>query len=190
VSLSNLQRQVQFGTTDVGNLKVDAAAERLAALNPHAAIETRPVALTPANAASLLAGCEVVIDGTDDFETRRAVNAACLALGVPLVSGALGRWSGQVAVFTGRPCWACLVPETPPEAETCARVGVVGALAGIVGSLCALEAVKLIAGAGEPLIGRLLVLDGLSGQARTTRVAADPACGTCGQAKAVLKTSM
>jgi bacteriocin biosynthesis cyclodehydratase domain-containing protein len=85
-----------------------------------------------------------------------------------------------VGVFAGRPCWACLVPETPPEAETCARVGVIGALAGVIGSLCALEAVKLIAGAGEPLTGRLLVFDGLTGQARTVKVAADPACPACG----------
>jgi molybdopterin/thiamine biosynthesis adenylyltransferase len=189
VSLSNLQRQVQFASADVGRLKVEAAAERLVALNPHASIEARPEAATPATAGDLLAGCDVVIDGTDDFDARRAVNAACLALGVPLVSGALGRWSGQVGVFTGRPCWACLVPETPPEVETCARVGVIGALAGLVGSLCALEAVKLIAGAGEPLSGRLLVFDGLSGQARTVKVAADPACSDCGQAKAVRNRS-
>jgi len=180
VSLSNLQRQVQFATADVGRPKVEAAGERLTALNPHLTIETRPVALTPANARALLDGCEVVIDGTDDFDTRLAVNAACLALGVPLVSGAIGRWTGQVGVFAGRPCWACLTPEPPPEAETCARVGVIGALAGIVGSLCALETVKLITGAGAPLTGRLMILDGLTGAARTVRVGADPACKVCG----------
>ncbi|MBX9576033.1 MAG: molybdopterin-synthase adenylyltransferase MoeB [Caulobacteraceae bacterium] len=180
VSVSNLQRQVQFATVDVGRLKVEAAAERLIALNPHVTIERRVGPATPETARDLLSNCDVVIDGTDDFDARRAVNAACLALGVPLVSGALGRWNGQVGVFVGRPCWACLVPETPPEAETCARVGVVGALAGVVGSLCALEAVKLIAGAGEPLTGRLLVFDGLSGQARTVKVVADPACPACG----------
>lgn len=180
VSLSNLQRQVQFAGADVGRPKVEAAAERLAALNPHVKLEPRAEALTPGTARALLDGCDVVIDGTDDFDVRRAVNAACVALGVPLVSGALGRWSGQVGVFAGKPCWACLVPETPPEAETCARVGVIGALAGVVGSLCALEAVKLIAGAGEPLTGRLLVFDGLGGTARTVKVAADPACPACG----------
>jgi molybdopterin-synthase adenylyltransferase len=180
VSLSNLQRQVQFATADVGRPKAEAAGERLMALNPHLTIETRPVALTPANARDLLAGCEVVIDGTDDFETRLAVNAACLELGVPLVSGAIGRWTGQVGVFAGRPCWACLTPEPPPEAETCARVGVIGALAGIVGSLCALETVKLITGAGAPLTGRMMILDGLTGAARTVRVGADPACKACG----------
>lgn len=189
VSLSNLQRQVQFATADVGRLKVEAAAERLTALNPNLTVEPRADALTPDTARGLLAGCDVVIDGTDDFDVRAAVNGACLALGVPLVSGALGRWSGQVGVFAGRPCWACLVPEAPPGAETCARVGVIGALAGIVGSLCALEAVKLIAGAGEPLTGRLLVYDGLTGAARTVRVAADPHCPACGQAKAVLNSA-
>ncbi|MBU1323691.1 MAG: molybdopterin-synthase adenylyltransferase MoeB [Alphaproteobacteria bacterium] len=189
VSLSNLQRQVQFATADVGRLKVEAAAARLTALNPHVTIEARAEAATPDTAAALLAGCDVVVDGTDDFDVRAAVNAACLALGVPLVSGALGRWSGQVGVFAGRPCWACLVPKAPPEAETCARVGVIGALAGIVGSLCALEAVKLIAGAGAPLTGRLLVYDGLTGAARTARVAADPHCPACGQAKAVLNSA-
>jgi molybdopterin/thiamine biosynthesis adenylyltransferase len=189
VSLSNLQRQVQFATADVGRLKVEAAASRLAALNPHVTIEARAETLSSDTARDLLADCDVVIDGTDDFDVRRAVNAACLDLGLPLVSGALGRWGGQVGVFTGRPCWACLVPEAPPEAETCARVGVIGALAGIVGSLCALEAVKLIAGAGEPLTGRLLVFDGLTAAARTVRVAADPHCPACGQAKAVLNSA-
>lgn len=179
VSLSNLQRQVQFATGDVGRLKVEAAAERLAALNPHVAIEARAEALMPATARDLLDGCDVVIDGTDDFEVRRAVNAACQDLETPLVSGAIGRWSGQVGVFTGRPCWACLVPEVPPEAETCARVGVIGALAGVIGSLCALETVKLIARAGEPLTGRLLLFDGLTGRSRTVAVAPDPTCPAC-----------
>ena len=180
VSLSNLQRQVQFATADVGRPKVQAAADRLSALNPHVRLEPLAERLDAASAERLLAGCDLAIDGTDDFETRRRVNAACLALDLPLISGALGRWSAQVGVFSGRPCWACLVPEAPPEAETCARVGVVGALAGLVGSLCALEAVKLITGAGRPLTGRLMILDGLSGAARVAQVAPDPACPACG----------
>jgi molybdopterin/thiamine biosynthesis adenylyltransferase len=98
------------------------------------------------------------------------------------VSGALGRWSGQVGVFHGRPCYRCLVPETPPDAETCARVGVVGALAGVVGAMAALEAIKLITGAGRPLTGRLLLYDGLTGTARTVRVSADPDCSVCAAA--------
>lgn len=179
VALSNLQRQIAFAETDIGLPKVEAAETRLAALNPHVEIETAPERLTPDNAAWLLEGCDVVIDGTDDFETRFAVNAACVAAGAPLVSGALGRWSGQVAVFRGRPCYRCLVPAAPPEAETCARVGVVGALAGVVGSMAALEAIKLVTGAGEPLEGRLLLFDGLAGAARTVSLAADPACPVC-----------
>ena len=98
----------------------------------------------------------------------------------PLVSGALGRWSGQVGVFTGKPCYRCLVPEVPPEAETCQRVGVVGALAGVIGSMAALEAVKLIVETGQPLEGRLLIYDGLTGSVRTTEVARDPTCLVCG----------
>lgn len=179
VALSNLQRQIAFAEADIDLPKVDAAEARLTALNPHVEIEAAPERLSPDNAAWLLEGCDAVIDGTDDFETRFATNAACVAAGVPLVSGALGRWSGQVAVFRGRPCYRCLVAEAPPEAETCARVGVVGALAGVVGSMAALEAVKLITGAGEPLEGRLLLYDGLAGTARTVRLAADPACPVC-----------
>ncbi|HZW15538.1 MAG TPA: molybdopterin-synthase adenylyltransferase MoeB [Brevundimonas sp.] len=180
VGLSNLQRQIIFGQADVGAAKVDAGAARLDALNSHVEVEAAAERLTPDNAARLLGGCDVVIDGTDDFGTRFATNAACVAAGIPLVSGALGRWSGQVGVFTGRPCYRCLVPESPPDAETCARVGVVGALAGVVGSMTALEAIKLITGAGEPLAGRLLIYDGLAGAARTVGVAADPACPFCG----------
>ena len=185
VSLSNLQRQIVFDTADVGRAKVIAGSETLAALNPHVGLEPRPERLTAANAAALIEGCDVVIDGTDDFGARFAVNAACLACRIPLVSGALGRWSGQVGVFHRGPCYRCLVPETPPDADTCSRVGVVGALAGVVGAMAALEAIKLIAGAGEPLSGRLLIYDGLAGTARTVRVAPDPDCPDCGgQAKA------
>jgi molybdopterin/thiamine biosynthesis adenylyltransferase len=180
VGLSNLQRQIAFSDQDVGRPKVEAGAARLEGLNPHVEIEAAPERLTPANAGRLLDGCDLVVDGTDDFATRFAVNAACVAAGVPLVSGALGRWSGQVGVFAGRPCYRCLVAEIPPDAETCARVGVVGALAGVVGSMAALEAIKLITGAGEALTGRLLIYDGLAGTARAVGVAADPACPVCG----------
>ena len=179
VALSNLQRQIAFAVADIGRPKVEAGAEALTALNPHVRIEPVVERLTEANAAGLIEGCDVVIDGTDDFATRFAVNAACVAARIPLVSGALGRWNGQVGVFTGRPCYRCLVPAVPPEAETCARVGVIGALAGVVGSMAALEAIKLIAGAGQPLTGRLLIYDGLAGTARTVSVAADPDCPVC-----------
>ncbi|WP_299175069.1 molybdopterin-synthase adenylyltransferase MoeB [uncultured Brevundimonas sp.] len=180
VGLSNLQRQIVFSTPEVGRLKVEAASARLNDLNPQIAIETFAERLTPDNAADRIAAFDIVLDGTDDFETRRIVNAACVAAGKTLVSGALGRWSGQVAVFDGRPCYQCLVPETPPDAETCARVGVVGALAGVVGSMAALETIKRIVGAGEALTGRLMIYDGLAGTARTARIAADPDCPVCG----------
>jgi len=191
VSLSNLQRQVLYATADVGRGKAISAGERLSALNPGIEIEPLPMALTTANASALVGEYDVVLDGTDDFITRFAVNAACVAQGKPLVSGAIGRWSGQVGVFgagltRGRPlaqrqpCYRCLVPEIPPDAETCAVVGVVGALAGVVGSMMALETVKLIAGAGEPLSGRLWVYDALDGESRTVRLGPDPQCPVCG----------
>ena len=180
VALSNLQRQIIFSEADVGASKVQGGAARLEALNTHVGIEPAPERLTPETAGRLLEGCDVVLDGTDDFDTRFAVNAACVAAGVPLVSGALGRWSGQVGVFAGRPCYRCLVAESPPDADTCARVGVVGALAGVVGAMAALEAIKLITGAGQALTGRLLIYDGLAGTARTVGVVADPACPVCG----------
>ncbi|OGN46848.1 MAG: molybdopterin biosynthesis protein MoeB [Caulobacterales bacterium RIFCSPHIGHO2_01_FULL_67_30] len=180
VGLSNLQRQIAFSTPEVGRPKVEAAAERLGGLNPHVTIQTFAERLTPDNAADRIGGFDIVLDGTDDFETRLIVNAACVAADKPLVSGALGRWSGQVGVFAGRPCYQCLVPEIPPDAETCARVGVVGALAGVVGSMAALETIKLITGAGEALAGRLMLYDGLAATARTVRVTADPQCPVCG----------
>ncbi len=179
VSLSNLQRQVLYANSDAGAPKVERAADRLEALNPHVHVEPIDERLTAGNAKALIADYDLVLDGTDDFATRFAVNAACVAQGLPLVSGAIGRWTGQIGVFAGRPCYQCLVPEIPPDAETCAAVGVVGALAGTIGSLMALEAIKLIAGAGEPLTGRLMVFDALEGEARTVRVGAEPHCPVC-----------
>ena len=179
VALSNLQRQIVFDAADPGRTKVEAGAETLTALNPNVRIEPVVGRLTEANAAGLIEGCDVVIDGTDDFGTRFAVNAACVAARIPLVSGALGRWSGQVGVFAGWPCYRCLVPAAPPDAATCVRVGVIGALAGVVGSMAALEAIKLITGAGATLAGRLLIYDSLGGTARTVAVAADPGCPVC-----------
>jgi molybdopterin/thiamine biosynthesis adenylyltransferase len=184
VSLSNLQRQVLFATAEVGEAKTAAGARRLAALNPEAIVEPIAENLTEANAAGLLARADLVLDGCDNFPTRFAVNAACAAQGRTLVSGAIGRWTGQVGVFASRPCYQCLVPEPPPDAETCSAVGVVGALAGVIGAMMALEAIKLIAQAGEPLRGRLLIYDSLAGETRTLRVGADPACPVCGEGAA------
>lgn len=190
VSLSNLQRQILFRTTDVGHLKTEIGAGALRALNPHVETAPKAVELHALNARRLLAGADVVLDGTDDFETRYLVNAACHEMGVPLVSGAVGRWQGQLAVFAsgttkGRPlaerlpCYRCFVPEAPPDAEHCAQVGVVGALTGVIGAAMALEAIKVITRAGTPLSGRMMLFDGLAGDARTVRLAADPACPVC-----------
>lgn len=181
VSLSNLQRQVLYRSDEIGAPKVARAEAALGALNPHVAIETHTARLSESSAHDLLIGADVVLDGTDDFATRFAVNAACRAMHIPLVSGAVGRWHGQVSVFRrGGPCYRCLVPETPPYVETCAAVGIVGALTGVIGSLMALEAIKLLADAGEPLVGRLLLFDGLSAEARTIALPRDPACPVCG----------
>ena len=178
-ALSNLQRQVIYATADIGRLKVEAAAAQLSALNPEIVVETHAVAVTPDNARALVAGHDLILDGTDDFATRFAVSDACLAEGRTLVSGAIARWTGQVGVFPGRPCYRCLVPDIPPDADTCQTVGVIGALGGVIGSMMALEAVKLLTGAGAPLSGRLLIYDALAGETRTVRIGADPDCPTC-----------
>jgi molybdopterin/thiamine biosynthesis adenylyltransferase len=180
VALSNLQRQILYDGADVGRAKVEAAAERLVALNANVGIEPLAGRLTPDNARQLVRPFDLVLDGTDDFATRFAVNDACLAEAKTLVSGAIGRWTGQVGVFSGQPCYRCLVPESPPEAETCATVGVIGALAGVIGAMMALEAIKLITRAGESLTGRLFIYDALAAETRTVRIGADPACPACG----------
>lgn len=184
VDRSNLQRQVLYAEEEIGRPKVEAAAERLTALNPHTRIDPVPALLDAANARDLVRRVDLVLDGTDDFATRFTVNAACVAEGKTLVSGAIGRWTGQIGVYAGQPCYRCLVPEIPPDAETCSAVGVVGALAGVIGSMMALEAVKLITGAGEPLLGRLLLYDGLSAETRTVRIGPDPECPVCGSPRA------
>jgi molybdopterin-synthase adenylyltransferase len=180
VALSNLQRQILYSGADIDRSKVEAAAERLAGLNPNVAVTPIAARLTPGNVAELVRPYDLVLDGTDDFATRMCVNAACVRHGKTLVSGAIGRWTGQVGVFHGQPCYQCLVPEIPPDAETCVAAGVVGALAGVVGSMMALEAVKLITGAGEPLAGRLMIYDALAAETRTVRIGADPDCPICG----------
>jgi molybdopterin/thiamine biosynthesis adenylyltransferase len=180
VDRSNLQRQIIYAESDVGRPKAVAAADRLAALNPHVSATAYQGAFDAKSADELVSGVDLVLDGTDDFATRMCVNAACVRHSKTLVSGAIGRWTGQVGVFSGRPCYQCLVPEIPPDAETCSAVGVVGALAGVIGSMMALEAVKLVAAAGEPLAGRLLIYDALAAETRTVRIGADPDCPVCG----------
>ncbi len=197
VGLSNLQRQTLYDTVDVGRPKTAAAAGRLAGLNPGVRLQLHPVMVTADTAEALVEGYDLVLDGTDDFATRFAVNAACLQTGRPLVSGAIERWTGQVGVFAAgltrgrplaerQPCYRCLTPEIPPGAETCARVGVMGALAGVVGAMMALEAVKWITRAGQPLAGRLLIYDALAGETRTVRLPPDPACPACGEATTLM----
>jgi molybdopterin/thiamine biosynthesis adenylyltransferase len=180
VDRSNLQRQILYAEEDVGRSKAEAAADRLAALNPHIFVAGYNGAFDASTADELCEGVDMVLDGTDDFAVRYEVNAACVRHGKPLISGAIGRWTGQVGVFRSKPCYRCLVPEIPPDAETCVAVGVVGALAGVVGSMMALEAIKLITEAGEPLLGRLMIYDALSAETRTVRVGADPECPVCG----------
>ncbi|WP_397420203.1 HesA/MoeB/ThiF family protein [Phenylobacterium sp.] len=182
VDLSNLQRQIIYAGADRGRSKVDASAERLQGLNSNVAVTALNQAFDDTTADALLDGVDLVLDGTDNFAVRFSVNAACVQHGIPLVSGAIGRWTGQVGVFGRKPCYRCLVPEIPPDAETCAAVGVIGALAGVIGSMMALEAIKLITGAGETLSGRLLIYDALAAETRTVRVAGDPDCPVCGQA--------
>lgn len=182
VEASNLQRQVQFVTTDVGMEKATVMADTVDDLNPDVQTKGHIGRLTHGNAKELLSGYDVILDGVDDFETRFAINDAALALGIPLVSGALGRFDGQVSAFRSdkkSPCYRCFVPHVPPNAETCAQVGVVGALAGVIGSMMALEVVKLITGAGEPLIGKIWLFDGLKAETRTVSLPQDPDCPAC-----------
>jgi molybdopterin-synthase adenylyltransferase len=191
VALSNLQRQTHFSVADVGAPKAVALAARLAALNPDVALIARRERLTNANARNLLTGADLIIDGVDSFAARFAINAACHDLGVAMVSGAVGRWSAQVATFKSGltkgyapgarlPCYRCLVAELPEAEETCAAVGVAGPLTGMIGARLALEAVKEIARTGDSLAGKLWLFDGLTGEARLVTLPADPACAECG----------
>ncbi|QYX57642.1 HesA/MoeB/ThiF family protein [Roseovarius sp. SCSIO 43702] len=187
VSQSNLQRQVIFRDDQTGMPKVFAAQASVAALNPH--VELRPYhrRLTEEIAADLFAEYDLVLDGTDNFETRFLTNRAAVAAGRPLVSGAMSQWEGQVSVFDpaqGAPCYQCIFPEAPAEglAPSCAEAGIIGPLPGVVGSIMAVEAIKVITGAGAPLRGEMLIYDGLYGESRKFALARREDCPVCGGA--------
>ncbi|SDP10145.1 molybdopterin-synthase adenylyltransferase MoeB [Pseudomonas jinjuensis] len=188
VDLTNLQRQIVHDSQSVGQTKVDSAIARLGALNPEVRLVAHPRALDEDSLADVVAAVDVVLDCCDNFSTREAVNAACVAAGKPLVSGAAIRLEGQLSVFDPRraesPCYHCLYGHGSEAELTCSEAGVVGPLVGLVGSLQALEALKLLAGFGEPLVGRLLLVDALGTRFRELRVKRDPQCPVCGGAHA------
>jgi adenylyltransferase/sulfurtransferase len=184
VDVSNLQRQVLYSSRDAGRRKLEAAAERLSGLNPAMNVVTHDVPLSSANALEILRGYDVVVDGADNFPTRYLVNDACVLLGKPNVYGSIFRFDGQASVFATRhgPCYRCLYPEPPPPGlvPSCAEGGVLGVLPGIIGTIQAAEAIKIVLGIGETLAGRLLILDALTMTFRTLRLRRDPACPVCG----------
>jgi adenylyltransferase/sulfurtransferase len=185
VDVTNLQRQVIYGEDDVGRLKATAAAERVRALNPFVTVEAVPARFTAANARAFVRGYDVIVDATDTFAARYLINDACRLEGKPDVYASIFRFDGQVSVFaSGGPCYRCLFPEPPPEGSvpTCAEGGVLGVLAGMVGMWQANETLKLVLGIGEPLVGRLLLIDALSGGTREIAFASDPACVLHGDA--------
>ena len=184
VDASNLQRQILHGTSDVGRPKTDSARERLHDVNPHVAVETHRAQLSSANAMEILGEYDLVVDGSDNFQTRYLVNDACVLLGKPYVYGSIIRFEGQASVFGAPdgPCYRCLFREPPPAAliPNCAEGGVLGVLPGLVGTIQATEAIKLVIGAGDPLIGRLLLVDALRMRFRTIELRRDPQCPACG----------
>jgi adenylyltransferase/sulfurtransferase len=184
VDYSNLHRQIIHGTPDVGRPKLDSARDRLNAINPEVTVETHDVALASDNALELLAGYDIIVDGTDNFPTRYLVNDACVLLGKPNVYGSIFRFEGQASVFATKdgPCYRCLYPEPPPPGlvPSCAEGGVLGILPGVIGTIQATEAVKLIIGVGEPLINRFLIYDALAMKFRQLKLRRDPECPVCG----------
>lgn len=181
VSLSNLQRQILFRTADVGHSKVEAGAEALKALNPGAQINMHALRVTPENVAALIADYDIIADGSDNFATRFLLNDACFQAGKTLVSAAVTEFEGQLATYKGWPCYRCLFPAPPPEGTVpnCSETGVLGAAAGVMGSLQALEILKEIAGIGIGLAGKILTYKALSGEFRTATLPPDPACPLC-----------
>ena len=184
VDLTNLQRQIIHDTNSVGQTKVDSAMGRLRAINPEVALVAHRAALDADSLAAAVNAVDLVLDCSDNFSTREAVNVACVAAGKPLVGGAAIRLEGQLSVFDPRradsPCYQCLYGHGSDTELTCSEAGVVGPLVGVVGSLQALEALKLLAGFGESLVGRLLLIDALTTRFRELRVKRDPGCSVCG----------
>jgi molybdopterin/thiamine biosynthesis adenylyltransferase/rhodanese-related sulfurtransferase len=184
VDHTNLQRQVLHGTKDVGRSKLQSARERIHDVNPNVEVETHQLRLTSENAMQVIEPYDVVVDGTDNFPTRYLTNDACVLLGKPNVYGSIFRFEGQVSVFDASkgPCYRCLFREPPPPGmvPSCAEGGVLGVLPGIIGSLQALETIKLIIGEGDPMIGRLLLFDALAMQWRTLALRKNPDCPVCG----------
>ena len=189
VDVTNLQRQILYATGDVGKSKAATAAERLHALNPQIALDVLPVRLDASNAREIVRLYDVVVDGTDTFAARYLINDACVLEGKPDVYGSIFRFDGQVSVFgtTGGPCYRCLYPEPPPPelVPNCAEGGVLGVLAGMIGTWQASEALKLVLGIGTPLAGRLMLVDALDARVREVRLARDPACPLCGDAPTI-----
>ena len=184
VDASNLQRQIIHSTKDIGRKKLDSAAEKLTALNPSLNVVKHETMLTSANALDILKDYDVVADGTDNFPTRYLVNDACVLLGKPNAYGSIFRFEGQASVFATEdgPCYRCLYPEPPPPGlvPSCAEGGVLGILPGLVGVIQATEVIKLILGKGEPLVGRLLLVDALSMRFRELKLRKNPECPVCG----------
>jgi molybdopterin/thiamine biosynthesis adenylyltransferase/rhodanese-related sulfurtransferase len=184
VDFSNLQRQIAYSTADIGKPKLEAAKERITGINPNVHVETYEKQLTSENALEILKDYDVIIDGTDNFPTRYLVNDASVLLGKPNVYGSIFRFEGQASVFYAKegPCYRCLYPEPPPPGlvPSCAEGGVLGVLPGIVGTIQATEAIKLIIGKGDPLIGRLLLFDALTMKFRELKLRKNSACPVCG----------
>ncbi len=191
VDFTNLQRQVIFGTSDVGRKKLEAARERLLNLNPEIQIDAYETRLTSDNALDILRDYDIVADGTDNFPTRYLVNDACVLLGKPNVYGSIFRFEGQASVFgfPGGPCYRCLYPEPPPPGlvPSCAEGGVLGVLPGIIGCIQAMETLKLILGSGDSLVGRLLLFDALRMRFRELKLRRNPDCPVCGEHRTITK---
>ena len=186
VDLTNLQRQLLHDTDDVGRPKVESAAERLAGINPDVEVVPHDTMLTSENAFEILGGYDIVVDGSDNFPVRYLVNDATQMLGKPLVYGSIYQFDGQASVFLPgqeTPCYRCLFPQPPPPGSvpSCAEAGVFGVLPGIIGSIQAVEAIKLITGVGDPLVGRLLLFDALEMEFTTVKLRWDPECPVCGK---------